>query len=116
MQGRRSARARQGEVNEVAGLGVVPPAGVEGSGEWLRWVARVWAEIAIVGYLLWEATTPAPVPPSPTNRIGASALASDPSRRAASVFPCSISNFKSQYCFMTGPFLSQSIRCPGGNR
>jgi phosphodiesterase/alkaline phosphatase D-like protein len=27
----------------------------------LRWVARVWAEIAIVAYLLWEATTPAPV-------------------------------------------------------
>ena len=61
MQGRRSARARQGEVNEVAGLGVVPHAGAEGSGDWLRWVARVWAEIAIVGYLLWEATTPAPV-------------------------------------------------------
>jgi phosphodiesterase/alkaline phosphatase D-like protein len=27
----------------------------------LRWLARVWAEIAIVGYLLWEATTPSPV-------------------------------------------------------
>ena len=35
--------------------------GPERSGEVLRWVARVWAEIAIVGYLLWEATTPAPV-------------------------------------------------------
>jgi phosphodiesterase/alkaline phosphatase D-like protein len=31
------------------------------SGRVLRWVARVWAEIAIVAYLLWEATTPAPV-------------------------------------------------------
>lgn len=28
--------------------------------EWVRWVARVWAELAIVGYLLWQATTPAP--------------------------------------------------------
>ena len=28
---------------------------------WLQWVARVWAEFAIVGYLLWQATTPAPV-------------------------------------------------------
>ncbi len=27
----------------------------------MRWVARVWAEVAIVGYLLWEATTPAPI-------------------------------------------------------
>jgi phosphodiesterase/alkaline phosphatase D-like protein len=27
----------------------------------LRWVARVWAELAIVGYLLWEAVGPAPV-------------------------------------------------------
>ena len=30
MQGRRSARARQGEVNEVAGLGVAPHAGADG--------------------------------------------------------------------------------------
>jgi phosphodiesterase/alkaline phosphatase D-like protein len=27
----------------------------------LRWVARIWAELAIVGYLLWQATSPAPV-------------------------------------------------------
>ncbi len=38
-----------------------PPAEVGRSEEALRWVARIWAELAIVGYLLWEATTPAPV-------------------------------------------------------
>jgi hypothetical protein len=27
----------------------------------LRWVARIWAEVAIVGYLLWQATMPSPV-------------------------------------------------------
>lgn len=48
-------------MSEVSGLGVPPQAGAQRSGEWLRWVARVWAEIAIVGYLLWEATAPAPV-------------------------------------------------------
>ena len=60
-------------MNQVPGLGVPPRAGLQQpaghrlqpgrypSAEWLRWVARIWAEIAIVGYLLWEATTPAPV-------------------------------------------------------
>ncbi len=47
--------------------GPVQDAGLAGgttrgrSATWLQWVARVWAEFAIVGYLLWQATTPAPV-------------------------------------------------------
>ncbi len=48
-------------MSEVPELGVAPRPDPDGSGQWLRWVARVWAEVAIVGYLLWEATTPAPV-------------------------------------------------------
>jgi phosphodiesterase/alkaline phosphatase D-like protein len=31
------------------------------SAEPVRWAARIWAEVAIVGYLLWQALTPAPV-------------------------------------------------------
>lgn len=37
---------------------------MHGSSSWvtgLRWVARVWAEVAIVGYLLWQAAAPSPV-------------------------------------------------------
>ena len=45
----------------MSGSGAAQHPGPQRSGEWLRWVARVWAEVAIVGYLLWEATTPAPV-------------------------------------------------------
>jgi phosphodiesterase/alkaline phosphatase D-like protein len=36
------------------------PSGRSGD-EPLRWVARVWAECAIVGYLLWQAAVPSPV-------------------------------------------------------
>lgn len=45
----------------MSGAGADRDPGPQRSWEWLRWVARVWAEVAIVGYLLWEATTPAPV-------------------------------------------------------
>jgi hypothetical protein len=45
----------------VSGAGETQGPGTPRPRIWLRWLARVWAELAIVGYLLWEATTPAPV-------------------------------------------------------
>ena len=44
----------------MASQDVTGPSGRSGEVP-LRWVARVWAECAIVGYLLWQAAVPSPV-------------------------------------------------------
>ena len=45
----------------MSGAGAAQGPGTPRPRVWLRWLARVWAELAIVGYLLWQATTAAPV-------------------------------------------------------
>jgi phosphodiesterase/alkaline phosphatase D-like protein len=44
----------------TASQDVTGPSG-RSADEPLRWVARIWAECAIVGYLLWQAAVPSPV-------------------------------------------------------